>query len=162
MLTNDQSGSAGRAQWYWTDKTTLPKGGEYVPPFKIVMASAYPKKTLASSGSSIDKVRLRVKELFEIMPQNSAFGRSRLALFMSDNKNECDNFMKYTQTKFFAVLTLQEPNKSSSFGYVIPDQDFSNNSDIDWSKDLTEIDRQLFQKYNVTEEEQKFLGVVPH
>ncbi len=162
LLTNDQSGSAGRAQWYWTDKTTLPKGGEYVPPFKIVMASAYPKKTLASSGSSIDKVRLRVKELFEIMPQNSAFGRSRLALFMSDNKNECDNFMKYTQTKFFAVLTLQEPNKSSSFGYVIPDQDFSNNSDIDWSKDLTEIDRQLFQKYNVTEEEQKFLGVVPH
>ena len=54
---------------------------------------------------------------------------------------------------------LQEPNRRSTFGFIIPDQDFTDNSDIDWNASLREIDRQLFDKYNITAEEQKFLGV---
>lgn len=54
---------------------------------------------------------------------------------------------------------LQEPNRSSVFGYIIPDQDFSDNSDINWNASISEIDKQLFAKYNITTDEQKFLGV---
>ena len=32
-------------------------------------------------------------------------------------------------------------------------QDFTEGSDIDWSKSVAEIDRQLYSKYGLTEEE---------
>ena len=54
---------------------------------------------------------------------------------------------------------LQEPNRSSVFGFIIPDQDFSDNSDIDWDKPIETIDEQLFKKYGITIEEQRILGI---
>ena len=65
--------------------------------------------------------------------------------------------MKYTQTRFFAYLVLQEPNRSSSIGYVIPDQDFTPNSDIDWTQPVANIDQQLYKKYNLNNEEIAFI-----
>lgn len=159
LLTNDKSGSSGRAMLYWADKASIPKGSEYFEYFKVVTTSAYPKKSFVSNDPSIQNIRKRVKDLIEILPNNSAFGRSRMAIFMSKNKKECDNFVKYTQTSFFASLMLQEPNRSSVFGYIIPDQDFSDNSDIDWDKPIETIDEQLFNKYGITAEEQRILGI---
>lgn len=157
LLTNDKSGSSGRATLYWTDTKHIPKGQEYINLYKVIMASAYPKKTLVSGVFSLQNVKKRIEELIEVMTPNSAFGRSRLALFMSNNKSECDNFIKYTKTDFFAGLVLQEPNRSSSFGYVIPDQNFSDNSDIDWSKNVEDISKQLYKKYKLTQSEIGFL-----
>ncbi|MCF0217752.1 MAG: type II restriction endonuclease [Malacoplasma sp.] len=54
-------------------------------------------------------------------------------------------------------MVLQEQNRSSSFGEIIPVQDFSNNSDIDWSKTIAEIDDQLYQKYKLTKEEIEYI-----
>ena len=39
----------------------------------------------------------------------------------------------------------------------IPLQDFTEKSDIDWNKSIPEIDRQLYNKYNLTEEEIGFI-----
>ena len=39
----------------------------------------------------------------------------------------------------------------------VPLQDFTANSDIDWSKSIPEIDQQLYAKYNLTEEEISFI-----
>ena len=39
----------------------------------------------------------------------------------------------------------------------IPVQDFTNNSDIDWSKSIAEIDKQLYSKYNLSIEEISFI-----
>jgi len=36
-------------------------------------------------------------------------------------------------------------------------QDFTNNSDIDWSKSVTEINVKLYEKYNLTDEEIKYI-----
>lgn len=157
LLTNDKSGSAGRATWFWTDRKFIPKGQEYINMWKIVTTSAYPKKTFVSGKPTLSNVKERSKTLVEELPSDSAFGRSRLSLILSKDKNECDNFKKYSQTNFFAGLMLQEPNRCSSFGYVIPDQDFTNNSDIDWSKSIPEIDRQLYKKYDLNQEEIDFI-----
>ncbi len=158
LLANNKSGSSGRTQLFWTDKSTLPKGQEYVAKYKVITTSAYPKKSIVSGSPIVADVKKRLEELVECLPNNSAFGASRIALFMSDSEKECQNFMKYIKTDFFAALTIQEPNKRSSFGFVIPDQDFSDKSDIDWSKSIEDIDEQLFQKYNITTEEREFLG----
>ena len=40
---------------------------------------------------------------------------------------------------------------------MIPIQDFSSMSDINWSKSIYEIDQQLYQKYDLTDEEIQFI-----
>ena len=157
MLTNDKSGSTGRTKTYWTDIKYISKSREHLELYKVILTSAYPKQKLVSGVSTIQNIKKRINELVEVLNPGSAFGRSRLALFMSKNKTECENFKKYLQTTFFAGLVLQEPNRSSSFGYVIPDQDFSDKSDIDWSKSVEDINKQLYKKYNLDETEIAFL-----
>ena len=157
LLANDKSGSSGRTQVFWTDKSSLPKGQEYTSKHKVITTSAYPKKSIVSGSPTVTNVKKRLNELVEYLPNNSAFGASRIALFMSDDENECQNFLKYVKTNFFAALTIQEPNKRSSFGFVIPDQDFSNNSDINWGKNTNEISRQLYKKYGLEQNEIDFL-----
>ena len=39
----------------------------------------------------------------------------------------------------------------------VPLQDFTDKSDIDWSKPIPEIDQQLYKKYNLTNEEISFI-----
>ena len=39
----------------------------------------------------------------------------------------------------------------------VPIQDFTENSDIDWSKPITEIDRQLYAKYGLDNCEIEFI-----
>ena len=157
LLTNDKAGSAGRATMFWTDRSTIEKGQQYIDKYKVVTTSAYPKKTFVSGKPTIENVQARAKELIDILPTGSAFGRSKLSLFMSDSKQECLNFVKYSQTRLFGFLLLQEPNRSASIGDVILDQDFSDKSDIDWSKSIPEIDRQLYKKYSLSQEEIDFI-----
>lgn len=74
-----------------------------------------------------------------------------------DNETETVNCKKYVQTKFFRFLANQTVNNRSNvtkntFKYT-PVQDFTSNSDIDWSQSISEIDKQLYQKYNLSDEE---------
>ena len=39
----------------------------------------------------------------------------------------------------------------------VPLQDFTSNSDIDWSQLIPEIDKQLYKKYGLTTEEIQFI-----
>lgn len=40
---------------------------------------------------------------------------------------------------------------------LIPLENFANNSDIDWSKSIPEIDQQLYKKYDLSEDEIAFI-----
>ena len=153
LLTNDKSGSAGRATMFWTERDVIEKGSEYIDLYKVVTTSAYPKQKFSSGKPTIENVQQRAKDLVEILPKGSAFGASRLSLFMSNDKKECENFVKYTQTRLFAFMLLQEPNQRSTIGSVILDQDFSSKSDIDWSQSIKNIDKQLYEKYKLNKNE---------
>lgn len=39
----------------------------------------------------------------------------------------------------------------------VPLQDFTSNSDIDWSKSIAEIDQQLYKKYGLSPEEIEYI-----
>lgn len=39
----------------------------------------------------------------------------------------------------------------------VPLQDFTSNSDIDWSQSIPDIDRQLYSKYNLSDDEIAFI-----
>jgi hypothetical protein len=153
LLTNDKAGSAGRAKWLFIDRTTIEKNILLIDEYKVAMPSAYPKKTLVSGISTIQQVLSRASEIIQIFEPKEVFGRSKMLIFNSAEKIDVENFMKYTQTRFFAYMVLNEPNRSFSFGFVIPLLDFTVNSDIDWSKSNSEIDMQLYSKFKFSQEE---------
>ena len=67
---------------------------------------------------------------------------------------------KYIHTKFLRFLLLQSlasMNISRNNFRFVPLQDFTENSDIDWSRSVAEIDRQLYAKYTLTEDEIAFI-----
>lgn len=75
-------------------------------------------------------------------------------------KTEADNLMKYILSKFarilLGILKVTQGNKPETWSYV-PLQDFTAHSDIDWSKSVAEIDRQLYRKYDLTADEIEFI-----
>ncbi|MCM1490056.1 MAG: Eco57I restriction-modification methylase domain-containing protein [Muribaculum sp.] len=71
-----------------------------------------------------------------------------------------ENVIKYMNSKFFHILVspLKVSQHATQNVYrLVPMQDFSSDSDIDWSKSVAEIDRQLYAKYGLNEEEITFI-----
>lgn len=84
-----------------------------------------------------------------------------LTLGKFDTVGESENLIKYIKTKFaralLGSLKVTQGNKNANVWANIPLQDFTSNSDIDWSKSISEIDRQLYKKYKLSEDEIKFI-----
>ena len=54
------------------------------------------------------------------------------------------------------VLKVTQDNNKDVWKFV-PLQDFSENSIINWSQSISEIDKQLYKKYNLSQEEIDFI-----
>ena len=77
-----------------------------------------------------------------------------------DSENEAKNFLKYLRSKFLRILVSAKKitqHATSRVYQFVPLQDFTENSDIDWSKSIEEIDHQLFKKYNLNSDEIAFI-----
>ena len=73
-----------------------------------------------------------------------------------DTEEEALNLQKYFATKFlrFMVGIMKVSRNITQLVYkYVPMQDFTNSSDIDWSKPITELDKQLYRKYGLSQEE---------
>lgn len=77
-----------------------------------------------------------------------------------NTNEEAISAVKYIKTKFarvlLGVLKVTQHLTPQKWKYV-PLQDFTSNSDIDWSKSVAEIDRQLYAKYGLDETEIGFI-----
>lgn len=77
-----------------------------------------------------------------------------------DTRSESEAAMKYIKSKFarslLGVLKATQHNPPEKWKYI-PMQDFSNNSDIDWSLTVPEIDKQLYKKYGLSSDEIDFI-----
>lgn len=75
-------------------------------------------------------------------------------------ETEASNYTKYLFTKFSRFLLKQSVSSlnvtKECFAFV-PIQDFTSSSDIDWSVSIEEIDKQLYRKYNLSDEEIAFI-----
>ena len=54
------------------------------------------------------------------------------------------------------ILKTTQDNPPEKWKFI-PLQDFTTNSDIDWSKSIPEIDQQLYAKYGLNQEEIDFI-----
>ena len=88
------------------------------------------------------------------------YTQSFIGIGSFDSKKEAEYCFKYIKTKFLramlGVLKVTQDNNKEVWKFV-PLQDFTENSDIDWSKSIPEIDQQLYAKYNLNEEEISFI-----
>lgn len=77
-----------------------------------------------------------------------------------DNQKEAENCLKYIKTKFaramLGTLKITQSNKKDTW-LNVPLQDFTNNSDIDWTKSINDIDKQLYKKYSLSDKEINFI-----
>ncbi len=72
------------------------------------------------------------------------------------NKYECIALSKYLRSKFARFLhsLAKTSHHATAKTYqFVPLQDFSDKSDIDWSKSIAEIDQQLYVKYKFSKDE---------
>ena len=76
------------------------------------------------------------------------------------SKDEANVILKYIKTRFvralLGILKRTQDNPPERWKYV-PLQDFTPNSDIDWSQSIADIDEQLFEKYGLDEAEKNFI-----
>ena len=77
-----------------------------------------------------------------------------------DTRAEAEACLKYVKTKFartmLGLLKATQHNSKETWR-LVPLQDFTASSDIDWSQNVAEIDRQLYRKYKLEEKEIAFI-----
>ena len=73
---------------------------------------------------------------------------------------EAKSALKYIKSKFcrtmLGILKVTQDNNRETWR-LVPLQDFTHNSDIDWTKSVSDIDKQLYKKYNLSKDETDFI-----
>ena len=95
-----------------------------------------------------------------IAKPGEAYLQTYISIGAFNNILEAINAGKYIKTKFaralLGILKVTQDCPGPKWEYV-PLQDFTENSDIDWSKSIAEIDQQLYKKYGLSPEEIDFI-----
>ena len=139
-------GGARRTSGY-INKDAIKKKKEWIEKYKLFISKAY------STGA------VNPPPLIEA-GHNVVCTETFLVIGPFDTQYELSNCHQYTKTKFFKILlffgrgTMQVSQDVFRF---IPMQDFTERSDIDWSKSIGEIDTQLYAKYGLSPAEIAFI-----
>ena len=98
--------------------------------------------------------------LTEILSPNEGATDTFISIGKFDSEYEASSLQIYIKTKFFRALLgvkkVTQDNPKNVWD-MIPMQDFTSSSDIDWSKSIAEIDQQLYAKYGLDDAEIEFI-----
>lgn len=146
--------SKGWAKVYRID---IPKGVEYIDQFKIIVGRFVP-----SNGEMSVKPGEGYRVLTEpqILSPAEINTETYIDTAVFSTLEEATNYKKYLLTKFARFLLRQgitSVNVTKECFAFVPIQDFTEDSDIDWSLSISDIDKQLYTKYEFTEHEIQFI-----
>ena len=131
------------------------KDVENLDAFKIVMARAD-----GAAGTIGNPIPARILGTPIIEEPKTGTTESFLSIGAFKDREIAENALKYTKSKFMrtlvGVLKTTQDITPEKWKYV-PLQDFTSNSDIDWSKSIHEIDLQLYRKYGLDDKEINFI-----
>lgn len=95
-----------------------------------------------------------------ILGPNIGFTETFISVGSSSNVDELKAILKYIKTKYsramLSILKVTQNNAKPTWK-LVPLQDFTNHSDIDWTKSVHEIDLQLYDKYGLSADERNFI-----
>lgn len=88
------------------------------------------------------------------------YTQSFIGIGAFNTMSEANAALKYVKSKFMrtmlGILKVTQDNNTEVWKYV-PIQDFTSNSDIDWNRDVPSIDKQLYDKYQLSASERDFI-----
>ncbi|UWF76580.1 MULTISPECIES: Eco57I restriction-modification methylase domain-containing protein [Microbacterium] len=134
------------SRWIRRDYLRGPKSFDK---FKVALPAANGSGALGESLSSPDVIGPEV-----------AVTQSFITIGAFDDEADAKACLKYVKTKFaramLGILKITQHNPAKVWKHV-PLQDFTEASDIDWSKSIPEIDQQLYAKYGLDQAEIDFI-----
>ena len=133
---------------YVPEDYPIPYGKENIKKWKVFGSYAYGRGTYGE----------KTPELIIGKP-NQICTETFLSFGPFDTEFEAKAFKKYYNGKFFRALLgiLKNTQHSTTSFHIVPLQNFTKKSDIDWSKSISQIDEQLYNKYNLNNEEREFI-----
>ena len=91
---------------------------------------------------------------------SSAATQTFITIGTFDSQEEAEACLKYVKSKFartmLGLLKVTQHNPKDTWR-LVPRQDFTAGSDIDWAQPVDGIDRQLYKKYGLSEGEISFI-----
>lgn len=141
---------------FWLPKSAVPSSNTLLSKYKILMS----KVTAEHAGEPDRNGQFKIVSRTEVVGPNDVCTDSYLIIGESEHKSVVENEYKYIQTRFarfLLMLAVSSINLSPDKFQFVPLQDFTEDSDIDWNKPIPDIDKQLYKKYNLTEEEIEFI-----
>ena len=118
-------------------------------------------KTSAEHAGEADKNGSKkvISRIF-VLPPDTICSETYLLMSVFENEDYANNMVTYMKTKFFRFLLssiLLTQNIAKDKFQFVPLQEFTENSDIDWRKSVEEVDKQLYAKYALTDDEIAFI-----
>ena len=129
----------------------IKSGSDEIDKYKVFISYAY--------GERGDFPYFVIGKPFIGAPQ-TVCSETYLVIAPSNSKEEVEDISKYLKTKFLRILVLLRKNTQHATSKVyslVPLQDFTPTSDIDWTQSVADIDRQLYRKYGLSDEEVAFI-----
>lgn len=140
----------------YMEEKDVPQNKEIVDKWKVIISKA----SAEHAGQTDANGRKRIVSRLEVLPPYTICTESYLLLDIFDNEEEAQNLKKYIRTCFtrflLASILITQNIVRDKFKFV-PIQNYKNNSDIDWSQSIPDIDRQLYTKYNLSDDEIAFI-----
>lgn len=140
----------------YVERNAVTASIDYVNAYNVITGKALS----GHLGETDENGQVKVLATTKVIAPNEVCTESYIAIGKFDTNIEANNAYKYLCTKFSRFLLLQAlPTldiRKERFIFV-PMQDFTEGSDIDWSKSVEEIDAQLYAKYNLSNEEIAFI-----
>ncbi len=138
------------------DKIT--KNKELVNKWKV-----FTSKGNGAAGTLSDGIPVSIIGKAFVGKPGSGCSDSLFPIGAFDTEEEALNLQKYFATKFlrFMVGIMKVSRNITQLVYkYVPMQNFTNDSDIDWSKPVAELDKQLYAKYGLSQEEIDYIGYI--
>lgn len=135
----------------WIDISQIPVHKEWIEKYKVFISYAY--------GERGNFPYFSIGKPFYGFPITCC-SETYLVIYPCDSEKEMKNVAMYLRTKFLRFLVLLKKNTQHATSKVyslVPVQDFSSKSDIDRSQSVADIDRQLYAKYGLAENEISFI-----
>jgi hypothetical protein len=141
---------------FYVSKKEIEVNAKIIDKWKVIIS----KTSSEHAGQSDKQGQKRVLSRIDVLGPNHVCSESYLIVGVFDNQEVADNLSNYLRTRFLRFLlstVLLTQNISKGMFAFVPVQNFTESSDINWSKSIPEIDQQLYKKYNLSEEEIAFI-----
>jgi hypothetical protein len=136
----------------YLERDEISKRTEWIDTYKVFT----PRANNIGTELNDDNLNAFVGEKGTICTESYIVVGADLKLDAISSKHLC-NYFSTKFVRFMHSLVKASQDATSKTYKFVPLQDFTKKSDIDWSKPIPEIDKQLYKKYQLSAEEVAFI-----